>query len=95
MTEEELRRLEKEKRELESARAEFKGILQGLRLTELNPTDKAFLQLIEWMINGFMNVRDDIISSKQEQLRMTQRLEGLEARVQQLEETLRKLEEWK
>ncbi len=95
MAEEEISRLEEEKKKNEFARVEFKGMLQGLRSGKLNPTDTAFLQVIDWMINGFINIRDDMISSKQEQIKVTQRLDGLEARVRQLEVTLRKFEEWK
>jgi len=95
MTEELIRALEEEKKKNEVMRAEFKGMLQGLRASKLNPTDDAFLQVIDWMINGFMNIRDDMISTRQEQLKMAHAIGSLEARVKQLEETLKKFEEWK
>lgn len=94
MAEDEINRLEEERKKLEVANAEFKGLLQGLRLTKLNPDVEGFLQLLEWMFKGFRNTKEDMILSFQ-QLRMTKKLDDLEARIKQLEETLNQLFEWK
>lgn len=55
----------------------------GIRVNKLNPTDEAFLTVIDWMFNGFLNIREDLISAKQEQLRMSLKVDALGTKIVQ------------
>ena len=96
MSEEEIaKKLEENKKKKDEAHTKVKGMFEGLRLTKLSDNQQAFLKLIEFIIDGFKNTRDDLIASLQLHLTLSKRVTALEGRVKQLEETLRKFEEWK
>ena len=96
LSEEDLaKKLEEYKKEKDQAHTKVKGMFEGLRLTKLSDVQQAFLKLLEFIIDGFKNTRDDLIVSLQLNLFLSKRVKTLEEKVKQLEETLRKFEEWK
>jgi len=96
MSEEDLtKKLEEYKKGRDEAYLKVKGMFEGLRLTQLSDTQKSFLKLLEFIIDGFKNTRNDMINFLQMHLLLSKKVKGLEEKVKQLEETLRKFEEWK
>ena len=89
--EEDLRRLEEERKEREKAYIEFKGMIKGIRLGKLNPIEKDILTLVEWMINGFKNFSDHITTAYEIQVRTTQRIESVETKIEELENNILQL----
>jgi hypothetical protein len=88
MTEEEIRRIEKDKRDIETVKAEFRAKLEGMRLTALNPNEKDFLIILESIVSGFITIGEGLLSSKEEQLRMTQNFNSLDSRIKTLEQEM-------
>ena len=85
MAEEEIRRIEKDKRDIETVKAEFRAKLEGMRLATLNPNEKNFLTILESIVSGFITIGEGLLSAKEEQLRMTQNFNSLESRIKILE----------
>ena len=88
MTEEEIRRIEKDKKDIETVKAEFRAKLEGMRLATLNPNEKDFLTILESIVSGFITIGEGLLSSKEEQLRMTQNFNSLESRIKTLEQEM-------
>jgi cell division protein FtsL len=88
LTEEEINRIEKDKRDIETVKAEFRAKLEGMKSATLNPNEKDFLTILESIVNGFITILEGLLSSKQEQLRMTQNFNSLESRIKTIEQEI-------
>ena len=86
-----LRKLKEGKEQKEKAYIKFQGMLKGIRLGKLSPSDKRFLNIVELMFKGFKNLWDDIISSFEAQMHTNQRVSNLEKKIQELENNILQL----
>ena len=93
---ESLERLQKTRRENEEAYLKVKAFLEGFRARgQLNQRDDDFLVLMEFVIKGFKNHGNDIITAYENQVRFNQtiiemqtKITGLEKQITQLKTTL-------
>ena len=90
--EEALQRLQKTRKENEEAYLKAKAFLDGFRARgQLNQKDSEFLFLMEFVIKGFKNHGNDIITAFENQVRFTEVFSNLQTRVNDLEEEIRQL----
>ena len=87
-----LQRLQKTRRENEEAYLKVKAFLDGFRARgQLNQKDNEFLFLLEFVIKGFKNHGNDIITAFENQVRFTDALNNLQSKVNEIEQNLRQL----
>ena len=90
--EEALQRLQKTRRENEEAYLKAKAFLDGFRARgQLSQKDSEFLYLMEFVIKGFKNHGNDIITAFENQVRYTEALNTLNAKVNDVEKDMREL----
>ena len=95
MSAEEFRRLEELKKQKDAQYNQIKGVFQGIRITGLNPAEETFLKLIELIVEGFRSSQTDLIFAYEQQLQISITVEGLEKRVEKLEEDWGNISEYK
>ena len=66
-------------------------MIRGIKLGRLNPIEKNFVELFEFIMKGFKNVRDDILSIFEGQINMAEKVNSLEAKISELEEAINQL----
>ncbi len=88
MTEKEISKIEKGKRDIETIKAEVTAKLEGMKLAALNPNEKDLVIILESIVSGFLTIGEGLLSFKEEQLRMTQSLNSLETRIKTLEQEI-------
>jgi len=87
-----LQRLQKTRRENEEAYLKAKAFLDGFRARgQLSKNDSEFLFLLEFVIKGFKNHGNDIITAFENQVRFNEAFNSLQARVMELEKEVRQL----
>jgi len=90
--EEALQRLQKTRRENEEAYLKAKAFLDGFRARgQLNQKDSEFLFLMEFVIKGFKNHGNDIITAFENQVRFTESFNNLQDKVNNLQEDVQQL----
>jgi hypothetical protein len=90
--EEALQRLQKTRRENEEAYLKAKAFLEGFRARgQLSKKDSEFLFLLEFVIKGFKNHGNDIITAFENQVRFNEAFNNLNAKVNDLEQEIRQL----
>ena len=90
--EEALQRLQKTRRENEEAYLKAKAFMDGFRARgQLSQKDSEFLFLMEFVIKGFKNHGNDIITAFENQVRFTEAFNNLQAKVTDLEDEIRQL----
>jgi hypothetical protein len=90
--EEALQRLQKTRRENEEAYLKAKAFMDGFRARgQLSQKDSEFLFLMEFVIKGFKNHGNDIITAFENQVRFTEAFNNLQAKVNDLENEVRQL----
>ena len=90
--EEALQRLQKTRKENEEAYLKAKAFLDGFRARgQLNQKDSEFLFLMEFVIKGFKNHGNDIITAFENQVRLTESFNNLQTKVNAIEEDIRQL----
>ena len=90
--EEALERLKKTRKENEESYLKAKAFMDGFRARgQLSKKDSEFLYLIEFVIKGFKNHGNDIISAYENQLKLTDAFNNLQTKVNNLEENLTQL----
>jgi hypothetical protein len=90
--EEALQRLQKTRRENEQAYLKAKAFLEGFRARgQLSKKDSEFLFLLEFVIKGFKNHGNDIITAFENQVRFNEAFNNLNAKVNDLEQEIRQL----
>ena len=90
--EESLERLQKTRRENEEAYLKAKAFLEGFRARgQLKQRDDDFLVLMEFVIKGFKNHGNDIITAFENQVRFTEALNNMQAKVTKLEEDIKQI----
>ena len=90
--EEALQKLNKTRRENEEAYGKAKAFLDGFRARgQLSQKDNEFLFLLEFVIKGFKNHGNDIITAFENQVRFTESLNNLQAKVNDIEQETRQL----
>jgi len=90
--EEALQKLKKTRRDNEEAYLKAKAFLDGFRARgQLSQKDSEFLYLMEFVIKGFKNHGNDIITAFENQVRYTEALNTLHAKVNDLEKDMRQL----
>jgi hypothetical protein len=90
--EEALHRLQKTRRENEEAYLKAKAFLDGFRARgQLNQKDSEFLFLMEFVIKGFKNHGNDIITAFENQVRFTESFNNLQEKVNNLQEDIQQL----
>jgi hypothetical protein len=90
--EEALQRLQKTRRENEEAYLKAKAFLEGFRARgQLSKKDSEFLFLLEFVIKGFKNHGNDIITAFENQVRFNEAFNNLNAKVNDLEKEIRQL----
>jgi hypothetical protein len=84
--EEALERLQKTRKENEEAYLKAKAFMDGFRARgQLSQKDSEFLFLMEFVIKGFKNHGNDIITAFENQVRFTEAFNNLQAKVNDLE----------
>ena len=92
--EEALQRLQKTRKENEDAYLKAKAFLEGFRARgQLSPKDSEFLFLMEFVIKGFKNHGNDIITAFENQVRFTESFNNLQTKVHELEKDIHQLRE--
>jgi len=87
-----LQKLQKTRRENEEAYLKAKAFLDGFRARgQLSKKDSEFLFLMEFVIKGFKNHGNDIITAFENQVRYTEALNTLHIKVNDLEKEIRQL----
>jgi hypothetical protein len=90
--EEALQRLKKTRKENEEAYLKAKAFLDGFRARgQLSQKDNEFLFLMEFVIKGFKNHGNDIITAFENQVRFNEAFNNLQAKVNDLEQEIRQL----
>jgi len=90
--EEALERLKKTRKENEEAYLKAKAFMDGFRARgQLSQKDSEFLFLMEFVIKGFKNHGNDIITAFENQVRFTEAFNNLQAKVNDIEEDIREL----
>jgi hypothetical protein len=90
--EEALQRLQKTRKENEEAYLKAKAFLDGFRARgQLNQKDSEFLFLMEFVIKGFKNHGNDIITAFENQVRLTESFNNLQTKLSAIEEDIRQL----
>ena len=90
--EEALERLKKTRRDNEEAYLKAKAFLDGFRARgQLSQKDSEFLSLMEFVIKGFKNHGNDIITAFENQVRYREVFNNLQVKVINLEEEIRQL----
>jgi len=90
--EEALQRLQKTRKENEEAYVKAKAFLDGFRARgQLSQKDSEFLFLLEFVIKGFKNHGNDIITAFENQVRFNEAFNNLQAKVNDLENEIRQL----
>jgi archaellum component FlaC len=90
--EEALQRLQKTRKENEEAYLKAKAFLDGFRARgQLNQKDSEFLFLMEFVIKGFKNHGNDIITAFENQVRFTESFNNLQDKVNNLQEDIQQL----
>jgi hypothetical protein len=90
--EEALEKLQKTRRENEEAYLKAKAFLDGFRARgQLSQKDSEFLFLMEFVIKGFKNHGNDIITAFENQVRYRDVFNKLQIKVINLEEEIRQL----
>ena len=85
-------RLKKTRKESEEAYLKAKSFLDGFRARgQLSQKDLEFLFLLEFVIKGFKNHGNDIITAFENQVRFTEAFNKLQARVNSLEKEIHQL----
>jgi hypothetical protein len=87
--EESLERLQKTRRENEEAYIKVKAFLEGFRARgQLNQRDDDFLVLMEFVIKGFKNHGNDIITAFENQVRFNQTIAEMQTKIAELEKQI-------
>ena len=90
--EEALQRLQKTRKENEEAYLKAKAFLDGFRARgQLNQKDSEFLFLMEFVIKGFKNHGNDIITAFENQVRLTESFNNLQTKISAIEEDIQQL----
>jgi hypothetical protein len=90
--EEALKRLQKTRKENEEAYLKAKAFLDGFRARgQLNQKDSEFLFLMEFVIKGFKNHGNDIITAFENQVRFTEAFNNLQLKVNDIEHEINQL----
>lgn len=90
--EEALQRLKKTRIENEEAYLKAKAFLDGFRARgQLNQKDNEFLFLMEFVIKGFKNHGNDIITAFENQVKFREAFNNLQTKVYDLEKEIRQL----
>jgi len=90
--EEALQRLQKTRKENEEAYLKAKAFLEGFRARgQLSQKDSEFLFLLEFVIKGFKNHGNDIITAFENQVRFNEAFNNLQIKVNDLEKEIQQL----
>ncbi|PVX24695.1 MAG: hypothetical protein CW716_09555 [Candidatus Bathyarchaeum sp.] len=90
--EEALERLKKTRKENEEAYLKAKAFMDGFRARgQLSQKDSEFLFLMEFVIKGFKNHGNDIITAFENQVRFTEAFNNLQAKVNDLANEVQQL----
>ena len=90
--EEALQRLQKTRKENEEAYLKAKAFLDGFRARgQLSQKDSEFLFLMEFVIKGFKNHGNDIITAFENQVRLTESFNNLQTKISAIEEDIQQL----
>ncbi|PVX23967.1 MAG: hypothetical protein CW691_09245 [Candidatus Bathyarchaeum sp.] len=90
--EEALQKLQNTRKENEKAYLKAKAFLDGFRARgQLSQKDLEFLFLMEFVIKGFKNHGNDIITAYENQVRYTEAFNNLQTKVNGLEQEIRQL----
>ena len=90
--EEALERLQKTRKENEEAYLKAKAFMDGFRARgQLSQKDSEFLFLMEFVIKGFKNHGNDIITAFENQVRFTEAFNNLKLKVNDLENEVHQL----
>ncbi len=91
--EESLERLQKTRKENEEAYLKVKAFLDGFRARgQLKQRDDEFLVLMEFVIKGFKNHGNDIITAFENQVRFNQTITEMQSKITQLEKQITQLQ---
>ncbi len=90
--EEVIRELNEKLKKREKTHTKFKGFVEGLKAGgQLTQTEKDMLWIIEYVIDGFKNSWDDIVSTLKLQLQTTKRVSSLETKMSEIESNVLQL----
>lgn len=90
--EEALQKLQKTRKENEEAYLKAKAFLEGFRARgQLSQKDNEFLFLMEFVIKGFKNHGNDIITAFENQVRFNEAFNNLQTKVNDLEKEIQQL----
>lgn len=87
-----LQRLQKIRKENDESYMKAKAFLDGFRARgQLSQKDSEFLFLMEFVIKGFKNHGNDIITAFENQVRFTEALNNFQTKINDLEKEIRQL----
>ena len=86
-------KLKERKEEREKTYNRLKGRIEGVRLTNLNQTEKSFMSILEYAMDSFKAHQDSIDTFREAIIYSFQRLETLEKKVRKLKESIDTLNE--
>jgi hypothetical protein len=87
-----LQKLQKTRKENDEAYLKAKAFIEGFRARgQLSQKDNEFLFLMEFVIKGFKNHGNDIITAFENQVRFNEAFNNLVAKVNDLEQEIRQL----
>ena len=90
--EEALQKLQKTRKENEEAYLKAKAFIEGFRARgQLSQKDNEFLFLMEFVIKGFKNHGNDIITAFENQVRFNEAFNNLQIKVNDLEKEIQQL----
>ena len=90
--EEALQKLQKTRKENEEAYLKAKAFMDGFRARgQLSQKDSEFLFLLEFVIKGFKNHGNDIITAFENQVRFNEAFNNLQIKVNDLEKEIQQL----
>lgn len=90
--EEALQKLQKTRKENEEAYLKAKAFMDGFRARgQLSQKDNEFLFLLEFVIKGFKNHGNDIITAFENQVRFNEAFNNLQIKVNDLEKEIQQL----
>jgi len=88
-----LEKLQKTRRENEEAYLKVKAFLEGFRARgQLSQRDDEFLVLMEFVIKGFKNHGNDIITAFENQVKFNQTITEIQSRIMNLEKQINQVQ---
>lgn len=88
MNEDEINQIKKSREDIDKARIEFEGMMKIIKATKLNGTGESIVMILEKMMEGFTAIGCRLCDLDVKQIYLSQDIEKLQKKIEQLEKTL-------